>query len=256
MSKAQQASWQKTIDNEIAELWNEYESLYTAESEINVRANSLDRSHETTWSNFLKIVDGQDYLIVDIREGYGYEFGRVTDSIHIRFGDLINGDWQKLLSYKDKPIYIVCYVGSTGALTVNFLESKGFSKLYQPDGGVMKAVKTEKNYPFIGTLDAPGVSGNTNLISEGVFYDSIKDGAKIVDMRAPAHYENNLGLDISYQHFREFMTTKAIKMFVDNLNSNDKYVMLCDSELSCYQGEMLHEDLKRKKIESVGIYQL
>lgn len=254
LPKIREAYWRTIIDEEIRILWAEYEPTYYAQSEVEARKTLLNNDRGVTWNDFMQVVDGGEYLVVDIREGYGFDVGYVPNSIHIRFGDLVNGQWRKLIPKKDIPIYIVCYVGSTGALTIDFLSGKGFTKLYQPEGGIIRAVSIEGNYPFVGTLEAPGVRGNTNLIDKYEFNKVVQAGSEIIDMRAPSHYEDNLGFDISHRHFREFMTTEAVKSFVDSLDKQRSYVMLCDSELSCYQGEMLYEDLKRSGVKSIGVY--
>lgn len=254
LPKIREAYWRKIIDKEVQTLWVEYEATYSADSEVAARKILLNNDRGVTWDDFMREVNGGEYLVVDIREGYGFEVGNVPDSIHMRFGDLVNGEWYKLLPYKDIPIYIVCYVGSTGALTIDFLSGKGFTKLYQPQGGIMQAVRIEKDYPFTGTLEAPGVNGNTHMITKYEFKKFVQTGSEIIDMRAPSRYGDDLGFNISQRHFREFMTTAATKDFLETLDKQKEYAMLCDSELSCYQGEMLYEDLKRSEIKAVGIY--
>ncbi len=248
--------WRKSIDTELSSLWEEYEQVYSADSESEARISLLNRDHETTWKNFMKVVDGGEYLVIDIRDIYGYESGRIPGSIHMRFGDLINGKWEEIAAYKDTPIYVVCFLGSTGALTINFLEDKGFTKLYQPILGIRQAVRSEPDLPFEGTLEAFGRVKQTRMLTNYEAYENIFkiDGLQVIDMRAPSHYINKTPITPHHKLFREFMTIPEIDDFISTLDVDGEYLALCDSSASCYQGELLFEDFERRGLKMHGVY--
>lgn len=78
LPKIRDAYWRTIIDKEVQTLWAEHEPTYSADSEIGARREFLlNDKNEVTWSDFMKVVDGSEYLVVDIREGYGYETGRI-----------------------------------------------------------------------------------------------------------------------------------------------------------------------------------
>jgi len=254
--------WQTIVDQELLEIWAEYEKIYSAASEINAfNASESVRRPGITWEEFKTLAGNQDYLVLDIRDDYGYEAGHVPGSLHMRFGDLIRGRWLELLPYKNKPIFLICYVGVTGSLVTNFLSQQGFTNLHRPQGGIIMEVKLREKIPFVGTLIAPGVQGQTHLIKEEEITEEELRNLNLIDMRAPGRHSSSIiikdtTLPIHQQHFREFMTRNEINTFLASLSPDRTYTPLCDSELSCYQGELLYEDLKRRNISVPGVYRI
>lgn len=244
--------WRYTIDSELLELWAKYEPVYSAKNEVPARAAGLTQQHEITWTNFMKVAENNKHLVIDIRETYGYEAGKIPGSIHMRFGDLINGDWEKLLPYKDAPIFIVCYVGSTGALTIDFLEKRGFTKLYQPEKGILAAKRNEPDMPIEGSL----VTFGKHNIDKFAAKKALGEGAQTIDMRSPDHYSQSTPFVINYRNFREFMTTPENTKFVNSLSKDETYLPFCDSDISCYLGEILLLDLEKAGIAVSGVYDI
>lgn len=244
--------WRYTIDAELREVWQKYEPVYSAQDEIAARADGLTQEHEITWADFMKVSENQDYLVIDIRETYGFDAGKVAGSIHMRFGDLINGEWETLLPYKDKPIFIVCYVGSTGALTVDFLKKRGFTKLYQPKKGIFTVKLNEPDLPFVGTLKNFGEPSINKFVAK----KALREGVKTIDMRSPDHYSQSVPFTVNYRVFREFMTTAANNEFINSLPKDQTYLPFCDSAISCYQGRVLLLDLEKVGLRVRGVFDI
>ena len=255
----QQLLWEKRVEQELTEVWALYEKIYSAPSEVNTFISSdISKERGLTWEEFTALA-GDDYIVLDIRDHYGYEAGHVPGSIHIRFGDLVRGQWLELLPYKDKHIFVVCYVGVTGSVAINFLRDQGFTNLHRPQGGIIQAVKIRKEIPFTGSLIAPGVQGELHPITDTTAIEANPETFTLIDLRAPSRYSSstNIGevsLPITVQHFREFMTTTEIDKFISSLDTTLTYIPYCDSDLSCYQAELLYEDLTRKNIAVPGVY--
>lgn len=244
--------WRYTIDAELREVWKNYEPIYSAENEVLAREEKLTHQYEITWADFMKVSEGQEYLVIDIREAYGFNAGKIPGSVHLRFGDLINGGWKTLLPYKDTPMFIVCYVGSTGAMTIDFLEKRGFSKLYQPVNGILAAKRAEPDLPIEGNLETFG----KRFINKFATKKALDEGAITIDMRSPEHYSQNVPFTVNYRNFREFMTTTQNDKFLKSLPKDKTYLPFCDSVISCYQGEILLIDLEKAGYSINGVYDI
>ncbi len=245
------------IANDMQALWSYYEPVYNATStEHEARYSLLSFEKEISWNDFQSKFANENYLIVDIREHYAYEAGHIEGSLNVRFADLIRGEWMSLVQYKNQPMLLVCYMGSTGSVAIKFLEEKGFMQLHQLSKGLLYNVRHDQLPAFKGTVDAPGIEKRKHFISAEYTHRAVDKGALLVDMRAPRYYTDTQNLPISTRFFREFMTTAEIKAFLDALDTHASYLAICNSPLSCYQAEIFFEDLLRRNIDVVGVYMM
>lgn len=244
--------WRHNVDTELGELWQKYEPVYSAQNENIARNKLLSAQHEITWTGFETVATGREYLVVDIREDYAFEAGRVPNSIHMRFGDLINGRWETLLPYKDTPIFVVCYLGVTGTLAIDFLEKRGFTELYRPVEGIFYAKRTEPDFPLDGKL----ATLSTKAVTKSAMEEAVKEGVDIIDLRSPDHYSQSLPFVINYRNFRQFRTSENNKHFLDSLPKDEEYILICDSSISCYQADVMTLDLVTNNMRVRGVYDI
>lgn len=246
-------TWQSDVDQELRDVWQVYDAAYQAPDEQVARAELTSAAQEVTWAEFLKVADGGDYLVLDIRDSHAFAAGNFLDSVHIRLADLLHGRHEELEAYKDKPIYIVCYLGTTGAIAGDFLASQGFSELYLPQDGLRNTIKRD-DVPFTGVTYPQHYEEMINRLSQAEVLAAVKRDALVIDLRSPQQYEEPTKPTADLEMFREFMTEPEIDTFLQTLDANRPYVFLCNSDASCYQGEMLLHDFYEHGLQAVGTY--
>ena len=84
--------------------------------------------NQTDFSQLVK----EGAIIVDVRTKSEYDRGHINGSINISVDKLPNN--LHLLNNKDKPIITCCASGNRSTSALNFLKTKGYSKLYNGGG--------------------------------------------------------------------------------------------------------------------------
>ncbi|MEZ6095902.1 MAG: rhodanese-like domain-containing protein [Pirellulaceae bacterium] len=72
-----------------------------------------------------KIDDGADFILLDVREPFEFEYCKIAGSYHVPMGEIPQrvDQWA---SWKDEPIVVVCHHGVRSLQVTHFLRSKGF----------------------------------------------------------------------------------------------------------------------------------
>lgn len=89
--------------------------------------------------------------LVDCREGYEWEAGRVEGAIHIPLNDVMAGGGTDL--DRGKPITVICRSGNRSELAAMMFQARGF-EAYNVEGG-MEAWAAE-GLPFTTPDGLPG----------------------------------------------------------------------------------------------------
>lgn len=79
------------------------------------------------------LMNNEQAVIIDIRDKEAFKKGHIIDALNINTNDL---DAQKLQSYKEKPIIIVCARGQQASPTATKIRALGFNTLAL-NGGMM-----------------------------------------------------------------------------------------------------------------------
>ena len=74
-----------------------------------------------------------DVQIVDVREPYEWEAGRIEGAIHIPLNELMGGAGQDQLD-QNKPVAVICRSGNRSELASLMLKAKGFDAHNVRDG--------------------------------------------------------------------------------------------------------------------------
>jgi len=90
--------------------------------------------------------------IVDVREQYEFDAGRIDGAVHIPLNPLMGGAGDDLLD-KDKPVVVVCRSGNRSELGMLMLKARGY-EAHNLEGG-MEAWEHQK-LPFATPDGAPG----------------------------------------------------------------------------------------------------
>ena len=83
----------------------------------------------------LRLINDQDAVILDIRDGGEYKEGHILQARHIPFAAL--GDrLSELSKLKDKPIIVYCRSGNTSQTACAQLKKGGITNVYSLSGGL------------------------------------------------------------------------------------------------------------------------
>ena len=241
-------AFKASIEAELIEIWSTYEGVYDAEDEWLANATLTELDNAVGWDEFLSLADGGDYLILDIRDRVPFEQGTITGSQHSRFTDLVLGDWRKYESFKDTPILLVCYQGTTGVLASTFLESQGFSKVYRPEDGILH----NRDFPIDGAIRIPRNDKRVDeLFTKDVIDFKDEEDLYVIDLRSSSTAD--VGLPITEHYFRDRFTSEEIELYVSELPKDRTYAFVCNSEVSCYGAGIFYYDFERYDLPVSGI---
>ena len=85
-----------------------------------------------------------DVMIVDVRTPAEYAEGHIAGAVNLPLQTIES--WYKDLP-KDKPVYLYCRSGNRSQQAAEFLKEKGFSNIYNEQGGII--AWTQRNYPLV-----------------------------------------------------------------------------------------------------------
>jgi rhodanese-related sulfurtransferase len=83
------------------------------------------------------LVNREEAVVLDLRDGAEYRAGHIVDSIHMPFAKL-SERVAELERYRDKPVVVVCKMGHQSGAVARNLRQKGFARVYRLGGGIME----------------------------------------------------------------------------------------------------------------------
>ena len=89
--------------------------------------------------------------LVDCREPYEWEAGRVQGAIHLPLNALMAGDMGDLVA--DRPVAVICRTGNRSELATMMLQARGF-EAYNVQGGMEEWAA--QGLPFAAPDGSPG----------------------------------------------------------------------------------------------------
>lgn len=90
--------------------------------------------------------------IVDCREDYEWEAGRIEGAVHLPVNDLMGGAGDDELT-QDRPVVVVCRSGNRSELGTLMLKARGYDA-HNMEGGVEAWVR--QGLPFVAPDGGPG----------------------------------------------------------------------------------------------------
>ncbi len=81
-----------------------------------------------------KMDAGEDFFLLDVREPHEYQISNIDGEL-IPLGE-IPDRYSEIEDQRDKEVIVMCRSGGRSAQAAKFLESKGFSNVYNLQGGV------------------------------------------------------------------------------------------------------------------------
>jgi rhodanese-related sulfurtransferase len=85
----------------------------------------------------ITLVNSEDGVFLDVREGNDYKQGHIADALHIPFAKLKSRE-DELKAYRERPVIIVCKMGQQAGAAAKQLRAAGFSKVYKMAGGMLE----------------------------------------------------------------------------------------------------------------------
>lgn len=83
----------------------------------------------------LQLINHQDAVVLDIRDGADYKSGHIPQAQHIPAND-VPKRLNELQKYKDKPIIVCCRTGAIAEGVGGLLKKNGFTAVHSLGGGV------------------------------------------------------------------------------------------------------------------------
>lgn len=83
----------------------------------------------------VNLVNREQAVVVDVRDSKDYKAGHIVESLNIPFARL--GERADELP-KDKPLVLVCKMGSHSGAAGKVLAKQGFDKIYRLRGGMLE----------------------------------------------------------------------------------------------------------------------
>lgn len=81
------------------------------------------------------LVNREEGLVLDIRDGNEFRKGHITGAVNIPFKDLA-GRVSEIDSHRDKPVIVVCKHGQSAGAAGKILKANGFEQVYKLTGGL------------------------------------------------------------------------------------------------------------------------
>lgn len=82
-----------------------------------------------------ELVNRQQALVLDVRNGVEVAGGRVPGAMHIPLGEL-ESRLAELEAWRNKPIIVNCQMGGRSLSACQILKNHGFSDIYNLKGGI------------------------------------------------------------------------------------------------------------------------
>lgn len=88
-----------------------------------------------TPSNLVKLVNREDAVILDVRDGKDYEAGHIAGAVSFPFATF-DSRVGELETYKGKPVVLVCKLGQHAGSVGRKLKARGFDDVRRLTGGM------------------------------------------------------------------------------------------------------------------------
>lgn len=94
---------------------------------------TLQKGKEVSVEEAIQLINHDNAAVIDLRDTENFQKNHILDSINASTEDFM---LDKMNTYKDKPIILVCTRGSTASSLALKLRAKAFTKLYVLAGGI------------------------------------------------------------------------------------------------------------------------
>lgn len=175
-------------------------------------------------------------FIFDARENEEYDIGHYPNSTHIRFADLLNGDWQKLPT--DQVVYVFCWSGIRGKMVADFLRTKNIVAQYfeaGADGWVKDGGTWDGEIAFSSKYSADQYK---KLFTAAEVRTAVATGTLLVDTRQKADYDKS-HIEGSLNISAIFTPSVELAYQIANVSPGASIITICDDFVSCFDAKIV-----------------
>ncbi|MFH2063039.1 MAG: rhodanese-like domain-containing protein [bacterium] len=193
---------------------------------------------------------GQEMLVLDAREDEEYGYGRLPGSRHVRFADLVAGEWISLPT--DRTVFVLCWSGIRGREVAEFLRLKGIRARYLEggaDGWVSGYGGTWEGE--ISFVVAYPEERYRIVLSANRVRRALADGAVLVDSRPLSAYDA-WHVPGSYSFPVIYTPTARLPEVLDSIPAGAPVITLCDDFVSCFDARLGGLKLERAGHQFLG----
>jgi rhodanese-related sulfurtransferase len=98
---------------------------------------SVLRKHKlVTPAGAVALMNGDDTIVIDVRESHEFSAGHIEDARHIPLGKIDDRAYE-LLESKASPVIVACQSGTRSPQACRKLAALGFSDVYELQGGMV-----------------------------------------------------------------------------------------------------------------------
>lgn len=191
-----------------------------------------------------RAVEPSNPFVLDAREDEEYAYGRYPGSTHIRFADLMNGDWTKVPV--NQPVYVFCWSGIRGEMVTTFLRTKGIQAQYiehGSDGWVKDGGTWEGEISF--AVKYPD-ERYAKLITTPEAHAAVDSGVLLIDARDSATFSKS-HIDGAINISAIFTPSTELADQIATVPDGATVITVCDSFVSCFDAKIV-----ALKLEAAG----
>lgn len=190
-------------------------------------------------------------FVLDAREDEEYEIGHYPDVHHIRFADLIAGQWTELPT--DEVVYVFCWSGMRGQELAEFLREKGIVARYFEEGASGWVEWGGDWEGEIGFTSKYGEERYVGTLSTAETHEYVNDGAVLVDARrqdvyAESHIDGSINITIF------FTPSEELDRLFAQIPPNSEVITICDDYISCFNAKIAGVKLEKLGHTFLGRY--
>ncbi len=188
-----------------------------------------------TNEEFASVLASGDAFVLDAREDEENAYGRLPGSTHVRFADLVAGDWISLPT--DRAVYVLCWSGIRGKEVAEFLRSKDIQARYLEsgaDGWVKDGGKWEGAIAF---QTAYPEERYRIVLDKKQVQKAIENGTVLVDSRPRAAYDA-WHIPGSYSFPVIYTPSAKLPEVMAAIPRTASIITVCDDFVSCFDARI------------------
>lgn len=243
---------QEEYDREVAEKLREEIEKQDTEEEIEAPESDffIKNQHLPLTVTNEEFAATEDAFILDAREDEEYEYGFYSGSTHIRFADILDGQWSTLPT--DRVVYVMCWSGIRGSEVAAYLREKGIvaqaleegASGWVEDGGAWEgevlflSVYTGEQYTKLFSTD------ETKALQE--------EGIVLVDTRRQEGDSQVIPGSVFVSAF--YTPTPELEALLVQVPPGSRFVTICDDFVSCFDAKIVGVKLEKRGNTFLGRY--
>lgn len=197
------------------------------------------------------ILSHEQPFILDAREDEEFDIGRFPGSRHIRFADLLAGEWISLPA--DREIYVFCWSGIRGKEVADFLRSKNIRARYVEqgaDGWVADGGTWDGGIKFLSRYTDERYQ---IVFSTAQVRSYVQDGVVLVDSRPQSVFAKR-GIPGSVNIPVIYTPTSGMDEALNRVPAGATVITVCDDFVSCFDAKVAGVKLERRGHRFLGRY--